>query len=47
LLKKQKRALELREEINKHNINYYTHDNPIISDSEFDLLLQELIKFTI
>ena len=32
----------LRTEINRHNIRYYVHDNPIISDSEYDDLMQEL-----
>ena len=33
----------LRTEINRHNIRYYVHDNPIISDSEYDDLMQELM----
>tara|TARA_S200000501_G_scaffold378919_1_gene444990 strand:+ start:8006 stop:9997 length:1992 start_codon:yes stop_codon:yes gene_type:complete len=40
----KKRAQELRNEINIHNIQYYVHDNPIISDSEYDQLLNELIQ---
>lgn len=35
---------ELKRLINEHNINYYIHDKPIISDSEYDELLRELIK---
>lgn len=38
----QLKILELREDINKHNINYYVHDNPTISDSEYDNLLHQL-----
>lgn len=38
------KALQLKQKINQHNINYYVHDNPIISDSEYDLLLHELIQ---
>ncbi|NLT96408.1 MAG: NAD-dependent DNA ligase LigA [Clostridia bacterium] len=34
---------KLREEIEKHNYHYYVLDNPLISDREFDLLMQELI----
>lgn len=33
---------KLREQINTHNYKYYTENNPIISDSEFDQLLKEL-----
>ena len=32
----------LRTEINRHNIRYYVHDNPLISDMEYDDLMQEL-----
>ena len=28
--------------LNKHNINYYVHDKPTISDFEYDILLREL-----
>ena len=40
----KKRAQDLRDEINVHNIQYYVHDNPIISDGEYDQLLNELIQ---
>jgi len=32
----------LRIKINRHNIRYYVHDNPIISDSEYDKLMRKL-----
>ena len=32
----------LRKEINEHNHSYYVLDTPIISDFEFDSLLNEL-----
>ena len=32
----------LRTKINLHNIRYYVHDDPIISDSEYDELMKEL-----
>ena len=32
----------LRIEINRHNIQYYVYDDPIISDAEYDGLLREL-----
>ena len=38
------RVRDLREKINYHNYRYYVLDNPEISDSEYDALLQELIK---
>jgi DNA ligase (NAD+) len=38
------RVQELREQINYHNYRYYVLDDPVISDVEFDLLLQELIR---
>jgi len=37
------KLIELKQLINEHNINYYIHDKPIISDSEYDELLRELI----
>jgi DNA ligase (NAD+) len=38
------RVNQLREEINYHNYRYYVLDDPVISDAEFDRLLQELTK---
>lgn len=35
---------ELRQEIEKHNHNYYVLDNPTISDFEYDALMRELKK---
>ena len=34
----------LKEQINEHNIKYYVYDDPIISDSEYDELMQKLFK---
>ena len=34
----------LRTKINHHNIQYYVHDDPIISDSEYDSLMQDLSR---
>lgn len=34
----------LREEIKKHNHNYYVLSKPVISDFEFDILLNDLIQ---
>ncbi len=34
----------LSKEIEKHNYNYYALDKPAISDYDFDMLLEELIK---
>ena len=38
----QKRIIKLKEEHEKHKLNYYVHDNPTISDHEYDNLLREL-----
>ena len=38
------RIAELSDEIRDHQFRYYVLDKPIISDGEFDALLQELIK---
>jgi len=38
------RIQNLTEELNKHNYNYYVLDQPVISDFEFDKLLEELIQ---
>jgi DNA ligase (NAD+) len=40
----QDRIVFLRSELQQHNHNYYVLDNPIISDFEFDILLNELIE---
>lgn len=38
------RIEELTKEIEAHNYNYYVLDKPSISDYEFDMMLEELIK---
>ena len=38
----KKRAAELSEQINYHNDRYYNHDDPEISDFEYDMMLREL-----
>ena len=40
----QKKINDLCDQINFHNISYYVHDDPSISDSEYDLLLRQLEK---
>ncbi len=40
----KKRIEDLKVEIRQHEHYYYNLDNPIISDSEYDALMQELIK---
>lgn len=37
-----KRIAELRDELNRHNHNYYVLNSPEISDKEFDMLMKEL-----
>ena len=41
---KIRRMKELIEEINDLNYHYYTLDQPIVSDKEYDLLYDELVK---
>ena len=36
------RILKLRKELEEHNHRYYVLSDPVISDFEYDLLLQEL-----
>lgn len=38
----EERIIELRNELNKHNHNYYVLNAPEISDKEFDMLMKEL-----
>lgn len=38
----EKKIQELREEINKHDYNYYVLAQPVISDEKYDKLLKEL-----
>ncbi|MFN6038742.1 MAG: DNA ligase LigA-related protein, partial [Bacteroidota bacterium] len=40
----KKKILKLYEEIEQHNFNYYVLDKSVISDFEFDKLLEELIQ---
>src|SRR5512136_1310774 len=38
----KQRLTELREQVNFHNYRYYVLDDPVISDAEYDRLLNEL-----
>lgn len=38
----EKRIRELRDELNRHNHNYYVLNSPEISDKDFDMLMKEL-----
>lgn len=40
----RKKASELREEIERHNYNYYVLDNPAITDAKYDRLMRELLS---
>ncbi|MBN2380445.1 NAD-dependent DNA ligase LigA [candidate division WOR-3 bacterium] len=40
----RKRAQKLRVEINYHNHRYYVLADPVVSDSEYDTLLRELVE---
>ena len=39
-----KQAAELRKELNYHNHRYYVLDDPVTSDAQYDVLMQELRK---
>ncbi len=39
----EKRIEQLREQIRYHNYRYYVLDDPIVSDAEYDALMQELL----
>ena len=38
----EQRIKELRDELNRHNHNYYVLNAPTISDQEFDSMMREL-----
>jgi DNA ligase (NAD+) len=38
----EKQISHLREQIIQHNLDYYTYDNPTITDAEYDRLIQNL-----
>ena len=40
--KRANRAAELREQLNAHSYRYHVLDDPIISDAEYDVLMNEL-----
>lgn len=40
----EEKILELRRELNKHNHLYYVESKSVISDRDFDIMLEELIK---
>lgn len=40
----EQEVLKLRQEIEKHNYNYYVLDNPTISDYEYDMMMRRLIE---
>ncbi len=45
LMDVKKRISDLREEIRYHDRKYYVENNPVISDYEYDKLMEELKKF--
>ena len=40
--REQRRALELRRELEQHSYQYYVLDDPLVSDAHYDALLREL-----
>ena len=43
--KLKKKYTKIKDDINKYSYHYYVLDDPIISDSEFDILFNNLISF--
>ena len=41
-LTEQEQILKLREELHKHNYNYYVLNMPTISDKDFDMMMHQL-----
>ncbi len=39
----KKRIESLRKELNEHNVSYYVRNEPVITDFEYDILMQDLI----
>ena len=37
--------LKIVEEINEHNYRYHALDQPVISDAEYDTLIQQLLTY--
>lgn len=44
-IQKRRTALRLMQDIQYHNYRYYTLDDPIISDSEYDILYQKYLEY--
>ena len=42
--KLKKKYTKIKDDINKYSYHYYVLDNPIISDSEFDILFNNYLK---
>lgn len=40
----ENRIIYLREELDKHNYNYYALNQPTISDYDFDMMMEELVR---
>ncbi|MCD4732025.1 MAG: NAD-dependent DNA ligase LigA, partial [Bacteroidales bacterium] len=40
----QNRIKQLTDELNEHNYKYYVQNKPVITDYDFDMMLEELIK---
>jgi DNA ligase (NAD+) len=42
MMTEQEQILKLREELHKHNYNYYVQNMPTISDKDFDMMMHQL-----
>jgi len=40
----QREIFDLRQQLDKHNYQYYVLDNPLISDAEYDRLFRRLVE---
>ncbi len=40
----ERRIIHLRNELDKHNYNYYVLNQPLISDYDYDMMMEELIR---
>lgn len=43
-MEKIDRMKELVKQLNEYSYHYYVLDNPVVSDKEYDLLYDELVK---
>lgn len=47
LIQASERIVQLRDEINQHNVRYYVKDAPLVTDAEYDALMRELVQLEV